>query len=57
MGITLNKIKKVYTRGEQLSEIEANDILRDYIEAIFYTKTGNNIEIEIVWKDMVVIVA
>ncbi|MDQ0197467.1 recombinase family protein [Neobacillus ginsengisoli] len=55
--ITLNKIRKVLTGGEQLSEVEANDILRDYIEAIFYTKTGNNIEIEIVWKDIVGLVA
>jgi site-specific DNA recombinase len=51
--ITLNKIKKVLTGSEQLSEVETNDILRDYIEAIFYSKTGRNIEIEIVWKDIV----
>jgi site-specific DNA recombinase len=55
--ITLNKIRKVLTGGEQLSEVEAIGILRDYIEAIFYTKTGNNIEIEIVYKDIVGLVA
>ncbi|MDQ0197646.1 hypothetical protein [Neobacillus ginsengisoli] len=53
----MNKIRKVLTGGEQLSEVEANNILRDYIEAIFYTKIGNNIEIEIVWKDIVGLVA
>jgi TolA-binding protein len=45
---TLNKIRKVLSGGDHLSEAEANEILRDYIDAIFYTKTGNNMEIEIV---------
>jgi hypothetical protein len=44
----LNKIRKVLFGGDHLSEAEANEILRDYIDAIFYTKTGNNMEIEIV---------
>jgi hypothetical protein len=51
LEITLNKIRKVLTREEQLSEVETNDIFREYIGAVFYTKIGNNIEI--VWKSIV----
>lgn len=48
-----SKIRKALTGEEQLSEVETNDIFREYIGVVFYTKIGNNIEIEIVWKYIV----
>ena len=47
-----NNMKKFFSGKDNpnISGKESNEILRDFIEAIFYNKEGREITIDIVWK-------
>lgn len=47
---TLDKMKRFLSHGDNLPEREANTILREFVETIIYTKTGTEIELDIVMK-------
>jgi DNA invertase Pin-like site-specific DNA recombinase len=51
VGEVLNRMKEFLSGKDNLSEREKNEILRDFIEVIMYEKTGDDINIEIHWKD------
>lgn len=50
LELTLEKLKRFLTHGDQLPEREANQILTEFIDTIIYTKTETEIELEIVMK-------
>ncbi|KQX45860.1 recombinase family protein [Paenibacillus sp. Root444D2] len=47
----LDNMRRFLTHGDNIPEREANEILRDFIDTIIYTKNGNEIELKIIIKD------
>ncbi|PGX16481.1 recombinase family protein [Bacillus sp. AFS033286] len=48
--ITLDKMKRFLDGSSDMDERQTNNILREFVETIVYTKTGNEIELNIVMK-------
>ncbi|MDM5229337.1 recombinase family protein [Cytobacillus sp. NJ13] len=49
---TLNKMKAFLEGSDDMDEREANEILREFVDAIVYTKTDNDMNIKIIMKDL-----
>lgn len=47
----LENMRRFLTHGDNIPESEANDILREFIDTIIYTKDGNEINLKIVMKE------
>ncbi len=45
-------MKLFLTKGGDMEEREANMILQEFVETIIYTKTDNEMELNIVMKDL-----
>ncbi|MDZ5712781.1 recombinase family protein [Jeotgalibacillus haloalkalitolerans] len=48
----LDRMKLFLTNGDDMEEREANMILQEFVETIIYTKTDNEMELNIVMKDL-----
>ncbi|MGG1638736.1 recombinase family protein [Paenibacillus sp. NRS-1760] len=47
----LENMKRFLIHGDNIPENEANDILREFIDTIIYTKDGNEINLKIIMKE------
>lgn len=47
----LIRMKRFLTHGDSIEESKANDILREHIDSIIYTKEGNKINLRVILKE------
>ncbi|MNW51216.1 hypothetical protein D3C74_286970 [compost metagenome] len=47
----LENMRRFLIHGDNIPESEANDILREFIDTIIYTKDGNEINLKVIMKE------